>query len=624
MKKKIVLILSTILLLTISLHSQNKKAIYWRGDLIKGDISKITDIVNRGFTHVVVHSDEGSLSSIISDFNSYGLSVILNLHRNHSLKITSPFVDASGYYSKLQTLQSLINTNASNISGFVDDIEISPFNKTIYNQNGGKNTWDTIIYDEDRITNGVTNPNFEDRIAFDEFTNRWGSNVSQQQLQFNNPMLDVTNIQTGINKGFLFGWYGPANPGGGATAGNYHRVVQSFTPTQPRLARIDIKIKRWDDGTGSFPYSNHIKYYIVNVSNDVPQLSSRVGQIYYLKNNQFDYGGNNQDDFNFMTDYVKLYFNPNDIGALNTGQKYALVLEYGTSNYTDEMVNGWNDYHKSHYRVAVHANSSSDPYTRGELFKGHVDGWLTEYPNEDICFMVYYTTTNYSGDYNKMHSDWIDYQALNMSLVVQDYENIKGSEELYIYSGYKNKYYFGETTKERYSVDWDEMADKIDYAICGYGYDTDAMDDTKSAIGSKPLIGGVLDDMAYFAQTYSYCDGGVMYGYWSTQDQGYSVPTILPKVSNNEMKLTNYLLNQNYPNPFNPTTNISYQLPENSHVKIIVYNSIGQEIRRLVSEYQEKGSHNIKFDGSDLSSGIYYYKMITGTKILTNKMMLIK
>ena len=86
----------------------------------------------------------------------------------------------------------------------------------------------------------------------------------------------------------------------------------------------------------------------------------------------------------------------------------------------------------------------------------------------------------------------------------------------------------------------------------------------------------------------------------------------------------NFHLYQNYPNPFNPTTIIKYDIPLYSHVKIIVYNSLGEIIRILLNKYQSPGTYKLNFNASGLSSGVYYYQMLTEGKVLTKKLILIK
>ncbi|MCX7832744.1 MAG: T9SS type A sorting domain-containing protein [Ignavibacteria bacterium] len=84
------------------------------------------------------------------------------------------------------------------------------------------------------------------------------------------------------------------------------------------------------------------------------------------------------------------------------------------------------------------------------------------------------------------------------------------------------------------------------------------------------------------------------------------------------------ILHQNYPNPFNPITNIKFDLPNGDFVKLAVYNLLGQEISTLLNEFLKAGSYNITFNGYDLPSGIYFYKIITSDFSDTKRMILIK
>jgi hypothetical protein len=89
--------------------------------------------------------------------------------------------------------------------------------------------------------------------------------------------------------------------------------------------------------------------------------------------------------------------------------------------------------------------------------------------------------------------------------------------------------------------------------------------------------------------------------------------------------ITDFDLLQNYPNPFNPSTIIKYRLPHSSFVTIKVYDVLGDEVRTLINNQQREGSYEINFDGTGLSSGVYFYalKTLSGT-FITRKMLLIK
>jgi hypothetical protein len=81
---------------------------------------------------------------------------------------------------------------------------------------------------------------------------------------------------------------------------------------------------------------------------------------------------------------------------------------------------------------------------------------------------------------------------------------------------------------------------------------------------------------------------------------------------------------QNYPNPFNPSTTISFALPRRGFVTLTVYNTVGQQVAQLLREEREAGHHQIRFDASGLSSGLYYYRLSAGDVVQTSKMLLLK
>ncbi|HTY11398.1 MAG TPA: T9SS type A sorting domain-containing protein [Bacteroidota bacterium] len=85
-----------------------------------------------------------------------------------------------------------------------------------------------------------------------------------------------------------------------------------------------------------------------------------------------------------------------------------------------------------------------------------------------------------------------------------------------------------------------------------------------------------------------------------------------------------FALQQNYPNPFNPATVISYQLAVSSRVTLKVYDILGKEVATLVDEQKQPGSYRVMFDGSRLASGIYFYRLQTGSFTATKKLMLVK
>jgi hypothetical protein len=114
---------------------------------------------------------------------------------------------------------------------------------------------------------------------------------------------------------------------------------------------------------------------------------------------------------------------------------------------------------------------------------------------------------------------------------------------------------------------------------------------------------------------------------WSHDNQIYYDNNFDISVSNllDEMSvLSEFRLYQNYPNPFNPFTTIDYTVPQTSHVIINVYDVLGNKIQTLVNEFKNPGSYSINFEGSELSSGLYFYRIIANDFVQTKKMLLLK
>jgi hypothetical protein len=85
-----------------------------------------------------------------------------------------------------------------------------------------------------------------------------------------------------------------------------------------------------------------------------------------------------------------------------------------------------------------------------------------------------------------------------------------------------------------------------------------------------------------------------------------------------------YKLFQNFPNPFNPTTDISFSIAGDSRVTINIYNTVGQQVKQLVNADYKKGTYTVNFDGTDLASGVYFYKINAGDFTEKKKMVLVK
>ena len=95
-------------------------------------------------------------------------------------------------------------------------------------------------------------------------------------------------------------------------------------------------------------------------------------------------------------------------------------------------------------------------------------------------------------------------------------------------------------------------------------------------------------------------------------------------LSDNLSEVNNYNLEQNYPNPFNPITTINYSIPRRGFITLKVYDILGNVVTNLVSKEQPKGNYNIEFDGSKLTSGVYFYTLRSGNFSKIKKLVLLK
>lgn len=98
-------------------------------------------------------------------------------------------------------------------------------------------------------------------------------------------------------------------------------------------------------------------------------------------------------------------------------------------------------------------------------------------------------------------------------------------------------------------------------------------------------------------------------------------PTSISRISNFSPQFD---LLQNYPNPFNPSTEIHYQLAKPGFVTLKVFDALGKEVKILVNQYQSRGNYSVKFDASQLASGVYLYELKTNDFNSTRKMIFVK
>lgn len=101
------------------------------------------------------------------------------------------------------------------------------------------------------------------------------------------------------------------------------------------------------------------------------------------------------------------------------------------------------------------------------------------------------------------------------------------------------------------------------------------------------------------------------------------IATSIFEKDENELPV-DFNLDQNFPNPFNPSTKISFSIPQSGMVNLAVYNSVGELVKVLVNEQMSQGKYNVDFDAAGLSSGIYFYRLVSEGTVLSKKMILLK
>ena len=182
----------------------------------------------------------------------------------------------------------------------------------------------------------------------------------------------------------------------------------------------------------------------------------------------------------------------------------------------------------------------------------------------------------------------------------------------------------------------------------GHGYDVDDYNGYLTIFDDASTLVLSTGDADFFSPWSNYVHADVTIGnYSSTTINGNWILTVYDSSTSEKAKLMGwglrpnnilnvgidpisteipevYNLYQNYPNPFNPVTNIKFEIPKTALVKITVYDILGKEIQSILNENKEPGIYEVKFDGSKLSSGTYFYRIEAGNYTAYKKMILMK
>jgi hypothetical protein len=166
---------------------------------------------------------------------------------------------------------------------------------------------------------------------------------------------------------------------------------------------------------------------------------------------------------------------------------------------------------------------------------------------------------------------------------------------------------------------WNNMDGMHTYFIVS-DYSFDPLD-----IESEEVRNAATHDMIWYYHDWEIGDTlKVFYQNPTTTSDKY-IFTAPPRFNKEDFRAPdNFELFHNYPNPFNPNTTIKFQLPKPNVVKLEIFNILGQRMRTLANEYFEAGTHYIQFNGSGLSSGVYFYSIESGNYFDVKKMLLLK
>ena len=143
-----------------------------------------------------------------------------------------------------------------------------------------------------------------------------------------------------------------------------------------------------------------------------------------------------------------------------------------------------------------------------------------------------------------------------------------------------------------------------------------ALDVSENILNEKSTIGIGLKDSSYFTFNFPAKVKNNIFPFLTNEN-------FMTGITGTELPIS-YSLSQNYPNPFNPTTLINYSLPKSGFAQLKVYDMLGREVATLVNKEQSTGNYKIELNASHLTSGIYFYRLQSGSFTETKKFILLR
>jgi endo-1,4-beta-xylanase len=390
---------------------------------------------------------------------------------------------------------------------------------------------------------------------------------------------------------------------------------------------------------------NYIKEVIRLIHEGWPGLLSAVDVVNEAVS---DNGGDRTTDSEW---YVTFGDNSYIMKAFEFARKY--TVQYGET----QMKLYYNDYNTA-------TSSKADGIVRvcGPIFRaGYLDGigmqehdamssptaaqWITTYSKFDtICTEMAVTEFDIStGSGTNTPSASIlatqanQYGQLFKCFVERSYKSGRGKIISVSKDGLNDEWTF---VKNQSSSLWNtqNQCKPAFYAVADVGINYNALDsliacadtlqESRYSSGSWSILTAALDSAkSTIAQNYS----ATVSAATALSDAKNSLTAsinnlVITGVDNKDMGKNpkTFMLSQNYPNPFNPTTQIDYSIPQSGNISLKVFNMLGQEVKTLFNGFRKAGSYTIKFDGTGLGSGIYFYCLRTDKFVEMKKFVLLK
>jgi len=325
-------------------------------------------------------------------------------------------------------------------------------------------------------------------------------------------------------------------------------------------------------------------------------ISTTFGQIFQSDSNTVVLYHFDETQGNILHDYSENHFD----GIL-----------HGNPTWTGQglFFHGDSDYVEVAHRPAL--NPNLDSWTVEVIFKTNMDSLV----NQNTNFSSFLISKN-TGDFINGYGIAFDWQSRNVYSLLDDsihslvggYQPTTFDDTLYHQVAFT---YIRSQNRRTFYFDYFPKADAFFGQLVTINPSNNLLIGKyiQSSVPSTSYYWGTIDEIRISN---------------IARDPGQFITAVEQQNGGSNILPSNFSLKQNYPNPFNPTTTIQYSIPQHSNVTLKVYDILGNEVATLVNEEKERGIYSVSFDASQLSSGMYLYRLQAGSFIETKKMILVK